>query len=94
MSKIAVYMRCSSHHQSFDLQESEIGEYLEKERALSLKDTIVFTDKKSGKSSNRPGLQRLKKEVSLKIMDHIREHQSSKVQTKEDAFRLARFESE
>ncbi|MGB0452482.1 MAG: site-specific integrase [Bacteriovoracaceae bacterium] len=34
------------------------------------------------------------KEVSLKIMDHIREHQSFKAQTEDEVIRLARFEGE
>lgn len=69
--RIATYFRCSTDEQTIDHQEAAVNQWIEKQ-GYDLSDVYRFTDEgKSGKTTNRPGYQKLLEQVSSGEVDRI-----------------------
>lgn len=66
--RIAVYLRVSTDAQNTDLQKHDIEKYVENKGWTSV---VFYSDKVSGTTANRPGLQAMLREIRLRKVDVV-----------------------
>jgi len=67
--KVAIYARVSTEDQQTENQTEELIEYVDNHRQWELYET--YTDKITGKSNKRPGLDRLMQDARRRKFNHV-----------------------